>query len=127
MDSNSDQIKAMTPDEEDGSARLQQFCDLLGEIERGPDATRRLSQVEAVLKAIAGQTDEEAEAVHKLSEAFSVIEEYAGYLPDRFYRDFADGVNDWTNDAQWQTDPRLCRKILPLLIAKVIRNAEEDE
>jgi hypothetical protein len=69
---------------------------------------------------------EEARAAKALAEAFAVIEEHRDYLPEQFYRDFADHVTWWASESNWTSDPKLMRQVLPILLHAVIEQEDEE-
>jgi len=81
-------------------------------------------QIEAA-PAIVDDSERE-NAIHALAEAFSVIEENREYLPGSFYEDFAHRLQDWISDAQWTSNPKLMRQILPILLREALFDEKEE-
>lgn len=119
MDNKSEAIK-----EADVSKELDELCNLMMRIEDGPDGDGKLAQIKTFAVELLPDEDADEEeakqAAEEIAAAFITLEKWSAYLPDQLYRDLMDGFGSWTNDAQWDRNPRLAPQMLPEVLKDII-------
>jgi hypothetical protein len=115
---------------------LQEFCDVVGEIEKRPDADDVLPLALRELKAIAREElrtrlDDETrarlaekkeyrdgaiEAAHDLAAAFTTIIEHSEFIHRSHLSSLMDTMNNLIADSEWESDPEVLREVLPHIL-----------
>jgi len=68
-----------------------------------------------------GLTADDQQACRELGKAVATFERYRDFLPEKVYGQFADSLNIWQMEMQWQGNPALVEQILPLLFAQQLQ------
>ena len=71
-----------------------------------------------------GLSADDQHACRELGKAVATFERYRDYLPEKVYGQFADAVNGWQMELQWQANPALVEQIRPLLFAQQFQTSK---